>query len=236
VHESSWAEQTPGPWDEQQHQLGQWLAALPKPVAVMACNDALGHRILDACGRFELAVPEAVAVLGADDDELLCLQGDPPLSSVILNAEQVGFEAASMLEQLMLRKPPIERHRVVAPLGVRARQSTDSLSIDDPDLVVAVRLIRRHACDGISIDDVLGQVALSRSQLERRYRKFLGITPQDDIRQIQLRRIQQLLAESDLPLERIAELSGFQSASYMSVFFKRELGQTPGQFRRQLQR
>ena len=119
------------------------------------------------------------------------------------------------------------------PLGIVTRQSTDVLAIEDPLVASAVKYIRQHACDGISVVDVLQHVPVSRSILERRFRKFIGRSPQSEIRNVQLKRVKQLLRETDLPLERIAGLSGYDHPEYMSVVFKRELGQTPGQYRTQ---
>ena len=114
-------------------------------------------------------------------------------------------------------------------------QQRDSLAIDDSQVAAAVRIIRQRACDGITVDEVLQQVPMSRSVLERRFRRYLKRSPQEEIRSVQLKRIKQLLAETDLPLEKIASLTGFTHPEYMNVLFKRETGETPGQFRRAAQ-
>jgi LacI family transcriptional regulator len=208
---------------------------MPRPAGVMACNDMRGQHVLDACQRVRLGVPEQVAVIGVDDDVLLCELCDPPLSSVVPNAERIGYEAAALLDRLMAgEKPPREEWRI-EPLGVTTRQSSDVLAIDDPNVASAVRYIREHACRGATVPDVLQHVPLSRTILERRFRKYLGRSPQAEIRAVQLKRVQQLLAETDLRLERIAELAGFEHPEYMSVVFKRQTGQTPGEYRRQAQ-
>ncbi len=177
-------------------------------------------------------MPEEVAVLGVDDDEVLCELCDPPLSSVIANPERVGYLAAELLDALMAGARPPERVQVVEPLGIATRQSTDVTAIDDPEIAMAVKLIREDACKGMTVDDLLVRVPLSRSILERRLRKHLGLSPMGLIRQTQLKRIRQLLAETDLPLEQIGPLAGFKHAEHMCVVFKREVGQTPGAYRR----
>ncbi len=235
VFRSPWYGTDRHPWEATQRRLAEWLLQLPRPVGVMACNDVRGQHVLDACSRVDLAVPEEVAVIGVDNDELLCELCDPPLSSVIPNAERVGYEAAELLDQLMDGQKPERGLRLVEPLGIATRQSTDVYAIDDPDVAAAVRFIREHACEGISVDDVLRQVPLSRSMLERRFRKYLRRSPQREIRNVQIKRIKQLLAETDLTLEQIAQLAGFVHPEYMSVVFKREVGSTPGQYRRQAQ-
>ena len=219
-------------WEDAQGDLTDWLRSLPRPVGVMACNDVRGQHVIDACARIGLAVPEEVAVIGVDDDELLCELCDPPLSSVIANPERIGYLAAEALDGLIAGAAPPPRVRVVEPLGIATRQSTDITAIDDPDIALAVKLIREDACKGISVEELLARVPLSRSILERRLRKHLGLSPMGLIRQVQIKRIRQLLAETDLPLEQIGPLAGFKHPEHMCVVFKREVGQTPGAYRR----
>lgn len=235
VLESPWEATRSLSWEDQQQQITDWLRELPKPLGVFACNDMRGQHVLDACRRAELSVPEEVAVIGVDADELVCGMCDPPLSSVIPNPRKIGYEAAALLDRLMEGAAPLPYEQIVAPLGVSTRQSTDVLAIDDPQIAAAVRLIRQRACEGITVDDVLRNIPLTRSVLERRFRKYVKRSPQAEIRNVQIKRIKQLLIETDLVLERIAELTGFSHPEYMSVVFKRETGQPPGQFRTQAQ-
>lgn len=230
--ESEWDTFKTHSWDEQQAEIGRWLDQLPKPVGIMACNDMRGQHVLDACRRHELAVPEEVAVIGVDNDELLCNLCDPPLTSVIPNPERIGYEAAALVDRLMQGKKPEVEQRLVEPIGIATRQSTDVLAIDQPSVASALRYIREHACDGISVADVLKHVPLTRSMLERQFRRYVGRSPQEEIRQVQLKRARQLLAESELSLAQIAPLAGYRHPEYMSVVFKRLTGETPGQFRR----
>jgi LacI family transcriptional regulator len=177
-------------------------------------------------------VPEQVAVIGVDNEELLCRLCDPPLSTVVPNARRVGYEAAQLLDRMMsgARAP---RHEVlVPPVGTVARQSTDTLAIDDPEVAAALRYIRERAPDGIRVEDVLRHVPISRSLLERRFRRAVGRSPHAEIRHVQVRRAAQLLGETDLPLKRIAELAGFAHMEYLSYVFKRATGQTPRDYRR----
>ena len=231
--EGPWDSSSVLTWEEQQAQLCDWLRSLPRPIGIMACNDMRGQHVLDACRRINAAVPEEVAVIGVDNDELVCDLCDPPLSSVMPNPQRIGFEAAALLDRLMEGEKPQQMSKLVEPLGIVTRQSTDVLAIEDPLVASAVKYIRQRACDGISVVDVLHHVPVSRSILERRFRKFIGRSPQSEIRNVQLKRVKQLLRETDLPLERIAALSGYDHPEYMSVVFKRELGQTPGQYRTQ---
>jgi LacI family transcriptional regulator len=235
VYESPWFGLDVHPWEEEQQQLANWLKSLPKPVGVMACNDVRGHHVLGACNRIGAAVPEEIAVIGVDNEEELCELCDPPLTSVIPNPEMVGFKAAELLDQMMSGQRPTDLQQLVAPLGVATRQSTDVLAIDDPHVAAAVRYIREHACEGATVDDVLEHVPVTRSVLERRFRKHLDRSPQVMIRQTQLKRVRQLLAETDLPLIKISELAGFKHQEHLCVVFKREYGDSPGAYRRKTQ-
>jgi LacI family transcriptional regulator len=219
-------------WEDEQADLTAWLKGLPRPVGVMACNDVRGQHVIDACARIGVAVPEEVAVIGVDDDSLLCELCDPPLSSVIANPERVGYLAAELLDALIRGERPESRVQTVEPLGIATRQSTDVAAIDDPDIALVVKLVRENACKGLNVDDLLAAVPLSRSILERRLRKHVGLSPLGLIRQTQIKRIQQLLVETDLPLDQIGPLAGFKHPEHMSVVFKREVGQTPGAYRR----
>jgi LacI family transcriptional regulator len=235
VCQSRSQERQPAPSEEDQRTLIAWLKSLPKPVGVMASNDWSGQRVLNACRSAGLTVPEEVAVVGVDNDELVCNLCDPPLSSVIPNPAQIGYEAAARLDALMsggAAQPPL----LIAPLGVAARRSSDVLAIDDPDIAAAVRYIRETACNGIEVAQVLEHVAMSRSHLERGFHKFLGRTPQQEIRLAQTKRVKQLLADTDLSLAQISRLAGYKHPEYMSYAFKRETAQTPGQYRRHVRR
>jgi LacI family transcriptional regulator len=233
AYESPWLGAHAAPWEKEQQELAHWLCSLPKPIGIMACNDVRGQQILDACNRVELAVPEDVAVIGVDNDEVLCELCTPQLSSVIPNPERIGYKAAEMLGALMAGEKVKHQQLLIPPLGIATRQSTDVLAIDDPDVTSAVKYIREHACQGARVHNVLDLVPLSRSILERRFRKYLGCSPQQVLRQTQLKRVKQLLVNTDLPLWKIGELAGFKHTEYMCVAFKREVGHTPGVYRRQ---
>jgi LacI family transcriptional regulator len=154
---------------------------------------------------------------------------------VIANAELVGFRAAELLSDLMDRKQPPQREYLIPPLGVATRQSTDVVAIDDPEISAALRYIREHACRGISVKDVLANVPVSRSTLERQMRKYLKRSPQQEIRSVQLKRARELLAATDLSMQQIAHRCGFIHPEYMHVVFRRELKMTPGEYRRSAQ-
>jgi LacI family transcriptional regulator len=174
-----------------------------------------------------------VAVIGVDNDRRLCELCDPPLSSVIPNSLKTGFEAAALLDRLMAGHRPSKPMRLISPLGVRTRQSTDVLAIEDPEIVQAMQFIRANAFTGINVCDVLREIPVSRRVLESRFQKLTGRTPHEEILRLRIERACQLLIETDLPLTSIATAAGFRHAEYLSVAFKRSVGQTPGAFRRQ---
>jgi LacI family transcriptional regulator len=216
---------------EQVDDLARWIKKLPKPVGFMACYDYRGQQVLDACRRLGVPVPDEVAVIGVDNDELLCELSHPPLSSVTPNTHRTGYEAAALLDEMMSgRKIGGETH-LIAPLGVATRQSTDVLAIEDRNVALAVRHIREHACDGINVQDVLKAVPQARRLLESRFKALLGRTPHEEIIRVQLNRVQELLAGTDLALAEIAERAGFSHVEYLSVVFKKKIGVPPSQYR-----
>ena len=210
--------------------MGDWLMKLKKPVGVLAGNDPRAREVLDACRLVGLHVPEEVAVLGVNDDELICELASPPLSSIIHNARRIGYEAAARLDRLMQGKK-VEDDLTVEPLGVKARHSTDLLAIEDPEIARAVRFIREHASEGIRVEDVLEQVTLSRRAFETRFRNAVSRPPHMEIRRVQIERVKELLVGTDFKLEKIADMTGFSSAQYLAGLFHRVVGVTPGNWR-----
>ncbi len=231
IYISPWYGAGTRPWGAEQKRLAGWLRSSRRPLAVMACNDVRAQQVLDACSNENLSVPEEVAVIGVDNDALLCRVCAPPLSSVIANAEAVGFRAAELLSSLMDGGVAPAEPEAVPPIGIATRQSTDVVAIDDPAVAAALRYIRENACRGISVDEVIAHAPLSRSTLERRLRRLLGRTPQEEIRAVQIKRARELLATTDLPVEEIAGLVGFEHPEYLHFVFKKLTGITPGAFR-----
>ena len=221
----------PSKWEAHQDALARWVRRLPKPVGIMACTDQLGFWLLDACRRAEVAVPEEAAVVGVENDQALCTMASPPLSSVRFNADRIGYEAAALLDKLMAGRRPPRRNLLVPPLGIVTRQSSDVVAIEDRQVAAAVRFIREHAARPITVEHVLETVRLSRSSLERRMRLSLGRSPKAEIARARLNFIRQLLIETDMPIEAIARRAGFKHPQYLGAMFRREAGQTPGQYR-----
>ena len=218
-------------WEEEQiGKLAGWLKGLPKPIGIMACVDLHAQQLISAAHTAGLLVPEEVAVLGANNDTIRCELADPALSSVAPNAFQSGYRAAALLGDLLLGIKPKSYDQRVEPLGVVTRHSTDVLAVEDRNVAAALSFIRERACYGITVNQVLEHAHASRSQMERKFRQCIGRSPQSEIRRVQLRKIRQLLLETDFPLKRIAELTGFEHMEYMCVLFKRMTGISPGSY------
>jgi LacI family transcriptional regulator len=198
---------------------------------LMACNDMRGQQVLDACRASDVTVPDEVAVVGVDNEEVLCDLSDPPLSSVVPNAERIGYEAAALLEQMMAGKKVQAKPIFIEPSGVVTRRSTEVLAIEDRPVAAAARFIREHACEGIDVGDVLRAVSMSRSALDRHFIKIMGRSPKDEILRVRLNRAKQLLAETDFSQATIAEKVGLEHVEYLSRIFKKRIGLTPSEFR-----
>jgi LacI family transcriptional regulator len=223
-------------WNQQRRRMAAWVASLPKPIAILAANDVCGTRLIDACRVAGAAIPEQVAVLGVDNDDVLCQLTSPPLSSIDPGAERIGYEAAALLDRLMNGAAAPQEPCWLPAHEVVARQSTDVLAIDDEDLAQALHFIRQYACQGIGVEEVLARVTISRATLERKFAAVLGRTPRSEIVRVRLDRVRHLLGETTYPVERIAALTGFKNPAHLSVVFKRETGQTPGAYRHEAAR
>lgn len=219
-------------WRARQQNLRRWLKKLPKPVAIFTSGTELGREVIHVCRRSGLAVPEQVAVLAGENDGLLCEVCVPSLSGIALTSERIGSEAAAELDRMMHGQRAAKGPILIAPAGVFARQSTDTLAVDDPDLVRAMTFIRGHATDPIQVDDVLREVAVSRRWLERRFHEILGRGPGEEIRRVRLERARLLLSETDMPIPDVAVAAGFCSREYLATTLKSTCGLSPRQYRR----
>ncbi len=218
-------------WRDFMEELGGWLTALPKPVGVFCWATQGGQDVLQACALAGLDVPGEVAVLGGDDDELLCTTSWPPLSGIITPAEQIGAEAARQLEVLMRGGRPTGEPVFIDPVGVSTRHSTDTLAIHDPAVAAAIRFIRSQSHRPIQVADVLQEVPISRRALERRFEHALGRTPSEEIRRVRLAMAVELLINTELPIPEVAVRCGFSTPQYFARVFCEEHKLTPLKFR-----
>ena len=221
-------------WEQHQSDLVAWLRDLPKPVGIFAVNDQLGFWLLDAARRAGIAVPEEVAVVGAENDNMLCETATPPLSSVRLRGQAVGYDAARVLDEWMTKKripKPSEKH-LHLPGDIVVRQSSDIVAVEDPRISAALRFIRQHATENLDVTRVAREVALSRSVLERRMKCLIGRSPGEEINRLRFAAVEKLLTQTDLTLDAIASRCGFTHPQYMAEAFRKRAGVTPGEFRK----
>jgi len=219
-------------WEQLQESLFAWLEPLPKPVGVLAANDVRARHVLEACRRFGLRVPDDVAVIGVDNDELICELASPPLTSIVQGTEEIGYRAARLLDRLMRRRSRAVSNLLVAPVAIIERASTDLVATGDRVVAAALTFIRQNACAGIGVPQVARGIGVSRSTLDGHFKRVVGRTVHEEILRVQLNASRNLLVTTPLSLEEIARRVGLCHAQYFSALFRRVCGQTPGQYRR----
>lgn len=215
-----------------QSHLARWLKSLPKPVGIMTCNDIRGHQVMNTCRRLELTVPEEVAVVGVDNDEIFCELSDPPLSSVALDTVRIGYEAAALLEKMMDGGKPPEQRVLVPPREIVTRRSSDVLAMSDRQLAAGARFMREHVFDVITTNDMARAAGMSRRVFERRFLAQVGRSPKAEVLRLRLERVKDLLTDTDWNLAQIADRTGFKYGEYLHTVFSQKIGMTPGEFRR----
>lgn len=216
--------------------MQRWLRSLPKPVGVFACHDVWGLQVIEACRLTGFRVPEEVAVIGVDNDDLLCELARPSLSSVIVPAELIGYAAAALLDRLLRGARLPRRPRLIATPGIVTRQSSNVLAVDDADVIAAVRFIRDRSHQPVNVNDVLKAVPISRRALEQKFRSLLRRGVAEEIRRVHADRAKELLATTSLTVGEIAVESGFSNVYHFSRVFRRMIGATPTEFRNRLRR
>ena len=218
-------------WEALQRGLVAWLAKQPTPLGIMACDDPRARHVVEACRRLGRRIPEDVAVLGIDNDLLMCELCNPPLSSVQHDTIEIGRCAARLLDQLMSGNENVSRWEVIPPKGIVERRSTDVMNSPHPTVTEALRFIRKHAADPISVPQIARHVEVSRSTLDREFRRCFDHTTHEEIQRVRLDIAKRLLATTDHPLRIIARQSGFRNEQYFSFVFRNALNLTPGQYR-----
>ena len=218
-------------WDLEQSVLSDWLEELPKPVALMACNDDRAQQVLSACSQAELSVPEEVAIVGVDNDEFICTLAHPPLSSVNLSAEMAGFEAASVLDRMIQGEKVGNLLIEVLPSNIITRQSSDILAIQDPVVAQSVNYVRKHIREPIQIEDVLEHVAISRRSLYDKFKQIMGISVHQYIKKKRIEHIEHLLLNTEMSVSNIAYHMGFNSDDHIATYFRSVKGINPHAYR-----
>ncbi len=214
-----------------QSRLAGWLATLPKPLGLMVCTDDCSYDCVEACRLAGLGIPEDVAIIGVGNDELVCNFSYPPLSSVVLNTEQAGYEAAEMLATMIRNPKRAVRNVIAEPLHVVTRQSTDLVATEDRNFAMAIRYIRDNAGHNLGVEDVVRAVPVSRRALYQKFHDILGRSIHGEIRRVQMNYAAKMLIETDLPVTEIATRLGYPDAKNLSRVFRCEKELTPLSYR-----
>ncbi|MBN1908760.1 MAG: substrate-binding domain-containing protein [Pirellulales bacterium] len=222
-------------WKEVDTRVADWLSSLSRPTAILASNDIPARQLSYMCRQLELRVPDEIAILGVDNDELECILATPPLSTVVNPSEKIGYQAAELLDKLIHGAPRPNVSITIRPDRIITRQSTDTVAINDPDVAGAVAFIRSHVSEGIGVGDVVQAVSLSRRKLERKFRQLLGRTLLEELQKARVETAKRLLVESDMLMPMVARRSGFSTTGRLSVVFRQFTGVTPTEYRRNWQ-
>lgn len=224
--------ETEGAWRKMRASILHWLRPLPKPAGLMGCNDDLAKEVVEACTSSGLRVPEDVAIIGADNDEIVCGICNPPMSSVAINFERAGYEAAQALSTMMRRTKAARSRILVRATHVVARRSTDILAVEDAHLAKALQFIRDHSRSGVSVSDAAQAAGVSRRVLEKRFRKLLNRSALEEIRKVRTDLIARMLIETTLPVAEIADSLGFQDLQHVARYFRAGKGLSPLAYRK----
>jgi LacI family transcriptional regulator len=219
-------------WRDAEADLHKWMLALPKPVGLFAVHDPSGRIAAEVCRDNGIQVPEQVAIVSADNDELICGLTHPPLSSVQISWEKIGFETARMMEEMLATKKVPAAPLLISPEGVQPRLSSDVLAVESPRLQAALRMIREKACEGMTVKELLNKIPISRRTLEEQFQQHLKRSPRDEIIRVRLQQARALLSRTDLSMALIAERCGFGDAERLSVIFRQAEGCTPTGYRK----
>ena len=218
---------------EDGRRLQDWLRALPRPTALFAAYDIRARQVLDACHAAGLSVPDDIAILGVDDDEVICETAAPALSSIPLSMADVGFRAAELLDRVMStgRRPRGAADIIFTGTHVVARRSTARDAVADALVRRCRALMEANVGRPFNVADLVASLGVSRRTLETRFRAATGRSLNDEITELRIRRAKTMLAKSALPQSAIAAACGFCDASHLNVIFRRHCGAPPSAFR-----
>ncbi len=220
-------------WLRERALMARWLQSLPKPLGLMAANDDRATQVVEACKVAGVLVPSEVGIIGVDNDDVVCGLSDPPLSSVAVNFDRAGYEAASALDCLMKGGGSVPGRIVVHPTHIVVRRSTDVVAVEDTSLARALRYIRSASFrEVLTVAGVARNAGISRRLLEKRFRRELGYSVLDDIRRVRTDKMAQLLVETQLPVCEIAETLGFGDVQHFARYFRSVKNMSPLAYRK----
>jgi LacI family transcriptional regulator len=224
-------------WIETILQKGQqpfidWLRGLPKPIAILVGNDILACHLSNVAAEAGLHIPEEIAPLGVDDDPAICDLCTPPLSSIAFNFKSAGYEAAQLMDDIISGRQEMRGQWIrIQPIGVRERGSTDMYALEDEELIKALRYIRTHASRPLQVDEIAGQLCISKRTLQLKFQKALGRSIHEEIIRAHFELARTLLIETNLPIETVAVRSGFHYTSNLRRTFLELTGMLPHKYR-----
>lgn len=213
-------------WSSEKRHICKWLMKLPKPLAIFAANDSRGRQVLNACLSADIAVPYEVAVLGVNNDVLICETSLPPLSSVAVDMKQAGYKAAEMLDRLMRNGKLDEPYMRYEPDNIVHRASSQRLQVKDRLVIKALEFIRINSGLNIRVADVAEHVDVSDRWIEKLFAKELDRSVINEIHRVRAQTIHNLVTKTKLPFGKIAERCGFTNSNHLSVLFRKEFGET----------
>ncbi|MFW6062529.1 MAG: substrate-binding domain-containing protein [Planctomycetota bacterium] len=223
--------QAPRWWANMHHVIEEWLKRLPRPAAIFCANDNHAARVSHVCFETGIRVPEEIALVGVDDDPFYCNICDPALTSIQLPVERVGHEAACLLDRMLHGNAPPAEPILLPPLRVVTRPSSDIFAVEDPVVADALHLIRRRVEHRLTVEQLLEELSVSRRSLEYKFQAALGRTPLAEIHRQRLERARELLLETDLPLQTVAERSGYATAARLCTVFRQHMQISPAAWR-----
>lgn len=220
-------------WFYEAPPLLSWLKSLPQPTALMACDDNQGNHITEICKVNNIRVPDKIAILGVDNDEIICNLSDPPLSSISQNIARGGFEAAEMIEHLLNDEDAICKDIIIYPVNIVNRHSTDFYPTTDAYIHTVLKYIHQNLAADITVSDIVKQVPLSRRLLEIRFKQVTQESIHKYIFNLRMERFAQLLLASDAPIAEVAEQVGIDNLKNLSRQFKAIKNVTPNEYRKE---
>jgi len=220
-------------WEEFILQLRKWIKGLQPPVGIHATSDINCRYLIEICKSLELKIPHDLAIVGSGNEPLICSSPYPSVTSIDKNFEEVGYQAAMLLDEMMKSGKRSKEAKYCQPQGIVPRQSTDSYASDHPKVALALRYIAESANRRIKVNDVVNAVATNRRTLERNFREFTGRTISHEISRMRIERAKRLMTESDHSFKELAAELGYRNSDHFYKSFLRAEGQTPSSFRKE---
>jgi LacI family transcriptional regulator len=221
-------------WKTKRQWLEAELKSAPKPVGVFAAADGLALEALEICEEAGIGVPEEVAIVGAGNSLLAVDAMHTPISSVDVNMEMIGYCGAKLLDELMLRKNPVEQVVRVPPFRLIVRRSSDLIAVNHPGIARSLRFMWDHCHELIGVSDLARVASMSIRNFHQAFVDNVGRPPGSELHRIRIERAKKLLSDSGEKMDSIAEMCGYENGNSFWVAFKRATGISPKQYQKQL--